>query len=172
MSTQCVCRLCGVGLTETFVDLGMSPLCESYVAADALDQPEVFYPLDVRMCPSCLLVQLPAYVSGEDIFSDYAYFSSYSDSWVAHAKRFADSMVERLDLTSDSLVTEGASNDGDRLQHFNALGIPILGVEPAKNVAEVAVSRGIRTVVEFLGSTTGGNIAERYGRAELVAANK
>ena len=171
MSTQCVCRLCGVGLTETFVDLGMSPLCESYVAADALDQPEVFYPLDVRMCPSCLLVQLPAYVSGEDIFSDYAYFSSYSDSWVAHAKRFADSMVERLDLTSDSLVTEVASNDGYLLQHFNALGIPILGVEPAKNVAEVAVSRGIRTVVEFLGSTTGGNIAERYGRADLVAAN-
>jgi 2-polyprenyl-3-methyl-5-hydroxy-6-metoxy-1,4-benzoquinol methylase len=171
MSTQCVCRLCGVGLTETFVDLGMSPLCESYVAADALDQPEVFYPLDVRLCPSCLLVQLPAYVSGEDIFSDYAYFSSYSDSWVAHAKRFADSMVERLALTTDSLVTEVASNDGYLLQHFNALGIPILGVEPAKNVAEVAQSRGIRTVVEFLGSTTGGNIAERYGRADLVAAN-
>ncbi len=171
MSTQCVCRLCGVGLTETFVDLGMSPLCESYVAADALDQPEVFYPLDVRLCPSCLLVQLPAYVSGEDIFSDYAYFSSYSDSWVAHAKRFADSMVERLALTEDSLVTEVASNDGYLLQHFNALGIPILGVEPAKNVAEVAQSRGIRTVVEFLGSTTGGNIAERYGRADLVAAN-
>jgi C-methyltransferase C-terminal domain/Putative zinc binding domain/Methyltransferase domain len=171
MSTQCVCRLCGVGLTETFVDLGMSPLCESYIAADALDQPEVFYPLDVRLCPSCLLVQLPAYVSGEDIFSDYAYFSSYSDSWVAHAKRFADSMVERLGLNGDSLVTEVASNDGYLLQHFNALGIPILGVEPAKNVAEVAVSRGIRTVVEFLGSTTGGNIAERYGQADLVAAN-
>ena len=99
MSFQCACRLCGVRLTETFVDLGMSPLCESYVAADALDQPEVFYPLHVRQCPSCLLVQLPAYVAGEEIFSDYAYFSSYSDSWVAHAKRFADSMVDRLGLT-------------------------------------------------------------------------
>ena len=142
MSTQCVCRLCGAGLTETFVDLGMSPLCESYVAADALDQPEVFYPLNVRQCPSCLLVQLPAYVSGEEIFSDYAYFSSYSDSWVAHAKRFADSMVEQLALTGDSLVTEVASNDGYLLQHFHARGIPILGVEPAKNVAEVAESRG------------------------------
>jgi hypothetical protein len=171
MSTQCVCRLCGVGLTETFGDLGMSPLCESYVSADALDQPEVFYPLNVRQCPSCLLVQLPAYVSGEEIFSDYAYFSSYSDSWVAHAKRFADSIVEHLALTEDSLVTEVASNDGYLLQHFSALNIPILGVEPAKNVAEVAESRGIRTVAEFLGSTTGGSIAERYGRADLVVAN-
>jgi hypothetical protein len=169
--TQCVCRLCGGPLTQTFVDLGMSPLCESYVAADALDQPEVFYPLHVRQCPSCLLVQLPAYVSGEDIFSDYAYFSSYSDSWVAHAKRFADSMTSKLGLTQDSLVTEVASNDGYLLQHFNAEGIPVLGVEPAKNVAEVAQAKGIRTVVEFLGSTTGGAIAERYGRADLVAAN-
>jgi 2-polyprenyl-3-methyl-5-hydroxy-6-metoxy-1,4-benzoquinol methylase len=171
MSTQCVCRLCGAGLTETFVDLGMSPLCESYVAADALEQPEVFYPLNVRLCPSCLLVQLPAYVSGEDIFSDYAYFSSYSDSWVAHAKRFADSMVEQLALTGDSLVTEVASNDGYLLQHFHARGIPILGVEPAKNVAEVAESRGIRTVVEFLGSATGKSIAERFEPADLVVAN-
>jgi 2-polyprenyl-3-methyl-5-hydroxy-6-metoxy-1,4-benzoquinol methylase len=171
MSTQCVCRLCGAGLTETFVDLGMSPLCESYVAADALEQPEVFYPLNVRLCPSCLLVQLPAYVSGEDIFSDYAYFSSYSDSWVAHAKRFADSMVEQLALTGDSLVTEVASNDGYLLQHFHARGIPILGVEPAKNVAEVAESHGIRTVVEFLGSATGKSIAERFGPADLVVAN-
>jgi SAM-dependent methyltransferase len=171
MSTQCACRLCGADLTETFVDLGMSPLCESYIAADALDQPEVFYPLHVRQCPSCLLVQLPAYVSGEEIFSDYAYFSSYSDSWVAHAKRFADSIVERLALKEDSLVIEVASNDGYLLQHFNHLGVPILGVEPAKNVAEVAVSRGIPTVVEFLGSMTGAGIAERYGHADLVVAN-
>jgi C-methyltransferase C-terminal domain/Putative zinc binding domain/Methyltransferase domain len=171
MSFQCACRLCGVGLTETFVDLGMSPLCESYVAADALDQPEVFYPLHVRQCPSCLLVQLPAYVSGEEIFSDYAYFSSYSDSWVAHAKRFVDSVVDRLALTVDSLVIEVASNDGYLLQHFSAHGVPVLGVEPAKNVAEVAVSRDIRTVIEFLGSTTGCDVAERYGQADLVIAN-
>jgi SAM-dependent methyltransferase len=171
MSSQCDCRLCGARLTQTFVDLGMSPLCESYVAAEQLDQPEVFYPLHVRQCPSCLLVQLPAYVSGEEIFSDYAYFSSYSDSWVAHAKRFADSMVDRLGLTADSLVTEVASNDGYLLQHFLARGIPVLGVEPAKNVAETAQLRGIRTVVRFLGSTTGTDIAEHHGRADLVVAN-
>ena len=102
----------------------MSPLCESYVSEDRLDQPEVFYPLHVRQCASCLLVQLPAYVSGEEIFSDYAYFSSYSDSWVAHAKRYAESMIDRLGLTSDSLVTEVASNDGYLLQHFLGSGHP------------------------------------------------
>ena len=171
MSSQCVCRLCGARLTQTFVDLGMSPLCESYVSADALDEPEIFYPLHVRQCPSCLLVQLAAYVSGEDIFSDYAYFSSYSDSWVAHAKRFADSIIDTLALTADSLVTEVASNDGYLLQHFDAQGIPVLGIEPAKNVAEVAQSMGIPTVVEFLGLTTGSDIAERYGHADLVVAN-
>jgi C-methyltransferase C-terminal domain/Putative zinc binding domain/Methyltransferase domain len=171
MSTQCVCRLCGAPLTHTFVDLGMSPLCESYVPADQLDEPEVFYPLHVRQCPSCLLVQLPAYVPGEEIFSDYAYFSSYSDSWVAHAKRFADSMIERLGLTADSLVTEVASNDGYLLQHFVAEGIPVLGVEPAKNVAEAARAIGIPTEVQFLGFATGSDIAERHGRADLVAAN-
>ena len=171
MSTQCVCRLCGAGLTETFVNLGMSPLCESYVSADALDQPEIFYPLHVRQCPSCLLVQLPAYVSGEEIFTDYAYFSSYSDSWVAHANRFADLMIDRLGLTTDCLVTEVASNDGYLLQHFMARGIPVCGVEPAKNVAEVAETLGIPTVVQFLGAQTGCDIAEEHGCADLVVAN-
>jgi len=171
MSSQCDCRLCGARLTQTFVDLGMSPLCESYVAADQLDQPEVFYPLDVRLCPSCLLVQLPAYVPGEEIFSDYAYFSSYSDSWVAHAKRYADTMAERLDLSPGSLVTEVASNDGYLLQHFLAMGIPVLGVEPAANVAEAARSKGIPTEVRFLGPATGREIAARHGRADLVVGN-
>ncbi|MFZ0229713.1 MAG: SAM-dependent methyltransferase, partial [Mycobacterium sp.] len=129
MSTLHECRLCGAPLTRTFVDLGMSPLCESYVPASKLDDAEVFYPLHVRLCEACLLVQLPAYVPGEDIFSDYAYFSSYSDSWVAHAKRYAETMIGRLDLASDSLVTEVASNDGYLLQHFEAAGIPVLGVE-------------------------------------------
>ena len=118
------CRLCGADLTHTFVDLGMSPLCESYVAAEQLDEAETFYPLHVRLCDSCLLVQLPAYVSGEDIFSDYAYFSSYSDSWVAHAKRYAEAMIDRLGLTAGSLVTEVASNDGYLLQHFAGPGDP------------------------------------------------
>ena len=149
------CRLCGTPLTRTFVDLGMSPLCESYIPADRLDEPEVFYPLHVRLCDACLLVQLPAYVPGEQIFSDYAYFSSYSDSWVAHAKRYAEAMIDRLALTPGSLVTEVASNDGYLLQHFQAAGIPVLGVEPAANVAEAAQARGIPTEVQFLGPDTG-----------------
>ncbi len=149
----------------------MSPLCESYVPEDKLDEAEAFYPLHVRLCEKCLLVQLPAYVAGEDIFSDYAYFSSYSDSWVAHAKRYATSMIEGLKLTPDSLVTEVASNDGYLLQHFQAAGIPVLGVEPAANVAETARARGITTEVQFLGAETGREIAQRHGRADLVAGN-
>jgi len=149
----------------------MSPLCESYLRADQLDAPETFYPLHVRICRECLLVQLPAYVPGEEIFSDYAYFSSYSDSWVAHARRYAETMRARLGLGPDSLVTEVASNDGYLLQHFVAAGIPVLGVEPARNIAEVARQRGIRTENVFLGAETGAELAERYGRADLVVAN-
>jgi len=149
----------------------MSPLCESYVPENKLDEAEAFYPLHVRLCDACLLVQLPAYVPGEDIFSDYAYFSSYSDSWVAHAKRYAEAMIESLRLTPDSLVTEVASNDGYLLQHFLAAGIPVLGVEPAANVAEAARARGITTEVRFLGAETGREIARRHGRADLVAGN-
>src|SRR5580658_7520473 len=171
MAALHACRLCGAGLTRAFVDLGMSPLCESYLSADSVDSPEVFYPLRVLLCESCLLVQLPAYVSGEHIFSDYAYFSSYSDSWVAHAKRYAIGMIAQLGLTPDSLVTEVASNDGYLLQHFHAAGVPVLGVEPAANVAEAARARGIRTEVQFLGPETGRQIAQQYGRADLVAAN-
>ena len=165
------CRLCGADLTHTFADLGMSPLCESYVPAEKLDDAESFYPLHVRLCESCLLVQLPAYVAGEDIFSDYAYFSSYSDSWVAHAERYAEAMISRLGLDPGSLVTEVASNDGYLLQHFLARDIPVLGVEPAANVAEAARERGIRTVVQFLGAETGRDIADQYGPADLVAGN-
>jgi hypothetical protein len=171
MHTLHKCRLCGSPLTRTFVDIGMSPLCESYVPEEKLDGAEAFYPLHVRICDACLLVQLPAYVAGEDIFSDYAYFSSYSDSWVAHAKRYAEAMTERLGLTADSLVTEVASNDGYLLQHFHATGIPVLGVEPAANVAEAARAKDIRTEVAFLGAETGREIARQYGRADLVAGN-
>ncbi|MBO4205216.1 methyltransferase domain-containing protein [Micromonospora echinofusca] len=165
------CRLCGVPATETFVDLGMSPLCESYLSSESLDGPENFYPLHVRICPSCLLVQLPEYVSGGEIFSDYAYFSSYSDSWVAHARRYAGTMVDALGLGPGHLVTEVASNDGYLLRHFVAAGVPVLGVEPAANVAEVARSVGVRTETCFLGARTGADLADRYGRADLVVAN-
>jgi 2-polyprenyl-3-methyl-5-hydroxy-6-metoxy-1,4-benzoquinol methylase len=171
MSSTHECRLCGARLTRTFVDLGMSPLCESYIPEELLDEAESFYPLHVRLCEACLLVQLPAYVSGEHIFSDYAYFSSYSDSWVAHARRYAETMTDRLGLTGESLVTEVASNDGYLLQHFHATGIPVLGVEPAANVAEAARAKGIPTEVMFLGAETGRQIARQHGRADLVAAN-
>ena len=149
MSAQHACRLCGAELTRTFVDLGMSPLCESYLPAERLDDSGDLLPAARAPVRDCLLVQLPAYVPGEDIFSDYAYFSSYSDSWVAHAKRYADEMTARLGLTAGSLVTEVASNDGYLLQHFHAAGIPVLGVEPAANVAKAAQAKGIRTVVQL-----------------------
>ena len=165
------CRLCGAQLTRTFVDLGSSPPCESYISSEQLDAPEPFYPLHVRICDSCLLVQLPAYVDNVDIFSDYAYFSSYSDSWVAHAGRFVDDMVSRLKLGSDSLITEVASNDGYLLQHAVRQGIPVLGVEPAANIAEVAREKGIRTEVAFLGKESGARLAQQYGRADLVVGN-
>src|SRR3954462_1253755 len=165
------CRLCDEPLTQSFVDLGMSPLCESYVPAHGLDAPETFYPLHVRICSACLLVQLPAYVGGEDIFSDYLYFSSYSDSWVAHAKRYAEEMTARLGLGPHSLVAGVASNAGYLLQHFVAAGVPVVGVEPAGNIAEVARAKGIRPGVESPGAETGAAVARRYGQADLVAGN-
>jgi SAM-dependent methyltransferase len=165
------CRLCGAELTETFVDLGMSPPCESFLAADQLDRGEIFYPLHVRICSECLLVQLPAYIAAEDIFTHYAYFSSFSDSWVAHAGRFVDGAVERLGLGPNSFVVEVASNDGYLLQHVVAGGIRALGIEPAANVAEAAVAKGVPTEVLFLGEKTGAEVAAEHGPADLVVAN-
>lgn len=170
-STSPLCRLCGAELTETFVDLGMSPPCEDFLTADRLDKAEAFFPLHVRICSQCLLVQLPDYVNPEDVFVEYAYFSSFSDSWVGHAKRYADTMIEKLGLGPDSLVTEAASNDGYLLQHFRAAGIPVLGVEPAANIAAVAREKGIRTEAQFLSEASGIELAERYGKADLVAGN-
>jgi SAM-dependent methyltransferase len=149
----------------------MSPPCESYLSADQLDQGETFYPLHVRICAECLLVQLPAYIPADDIFSDYAYFSSYSDSWVAHARRFVDSAVSRLRLGGESFVVEVASNDGYLLQHVVERGIRALGIEPAANIADVAMSRGIPTEVLFLGEDSGRKVAAQYGQADLVVAN-
>jgi hypothetical protein len=149
----------------------MSPPCESYLDASQLDQGETFYPLHVRICSECLLVQLPAYIPAEDIFTDYAYFSSYSDSWVQHAKEFVDRAAERLDLGADSFVVEVASNDGYLLQHSLARGIRSLGIEPAANVAASAVERGVPTEVMFLGEETGTKVAAMHGPADLVVAN-
>jgi hypothetical protein len=165
------CRLCSAELRHTFVDLGMSPPCESYLNASQLDVGEKFYPLHVRVCESCLLVQLPAYIPPQEIFSDYAYFSSYSDSWVAHAHRFVDDAATRLGLDEKSFVVEVASNDGYLLQHSVARAIRSLGIEPAANIAEVARAKGIDTEVMFLGEETGGDVAARHGKADLVVAN-
>ncbi len=166
-----LCRLCGTPLTRTFVDLGMSPPCEDFLTADRLDTVERFYPLNVRICTECLLVQLPAYVDPADVFVEYAYFSSFSDSWVQHAKRYADTMIDKLGLSSTSLVVEAASNDGYLLQHFHAAGVPVAGIEPARNIAEAAREKGIPTETFFLGEGTGSEFSERHGRADLVAAN-
>lgn len=165
------CRLCGADLRHTFVDLGMSPPCESYLSADQLDDGETFYPLHVRVCTECLLVQLPAYIPPEDIFSHYAYFSSYSSSWVAHAKAFVDGAIDRWNLTADSFIVEVASNDGYLLQHAKARGIRCLGIEPAANVAQAARDKGIDTEVVFLGADTGKAVAVEHGSADLVVAN-
>ena len=165
------CRFCGGPLSHTFVDLGMSPLCESYVPADRVAAMEPFYPLHAKVCESCLLVQLEAFVTADAIFTEYAYFSSYSDSWVAHAARYAEMAVERFGLTANSLVMELASNDGYLLQHLVERGIPALGIEPAANVAEVAVEKGIETIVEFFGRELAGRLAADGQKADLLVAN-
>ncbi len=165
------CRACDAPLVHSFVDLGMSPLCESYLRADQLNAMEPFYPLHAFVCDRCWLVQLQEYVSGEAIFSDYAYFSSYSDSWVLHARRYVDAMVSRFGLGKTSRIFEVASNDGYLLQHAVAAGIPCLGIEPAANIAKVAVARGVPTEVHFLGQATALDIVRRHGVADLVAAN-
>jgi SAM-dependent methyltransferase len=165
------CRLCQSDITETFVDLGMSPLCESYLPAERLDAVESFYPLHVRICSNCLLVQLSAYVSGEDIFSDYAYFSSYSTSWVAHAKRYADAMTERLGLGPDSLVVEVASNDGYLLKAFVERGIPVLGIEPTPGPAAAAREAGVPTREEFFGAELARQLVAEGLQADVIIAN-
>jgi SAM-dependent methyltransferase len=165
------CRFCDVPLRHTFVDLGMSPLCENYVSAERLSAMEPFYPLHVRICERCLLVQLEEFVAPEEIFTEYAYFSSYSDSWVEHARVYVEMAVERFKLGSDSLVVELASNDGYLLQHVVERGIPALGVEPAANVAAAARERGIETVVEFFGRDLAARLVAEGRRADVLVAN-
>jgi Putative zinc binding domain len=145
-----VCRFCGATLRRTFVDLGMSPLCESYPSAADLNRGEVYYPLHVYVCEKCFLVQLEQYESPENIFSDYAYFSSYSDSWLKHAENYCNKMAPRFGLNAKSLVIEVASNDGYLLQYFVRQNVPVLGIEPAANVAKVAMEKGVPTLVKLL----------------------
>jgi SAM-dependent methyltransferase len=145
------CRFCSAPLEHVFADLGMSPLANSYLAPEEVNAAETFYPLRVFVCSECLLVQLEEFASPSSIFGDYAYFSSYSSSWLDHARRYTEAMVERFDLDGGSHVVELASNDGYLLQYFQALDIPVLGIEPAANVAQRALQQGIPTLVEFFG---------------------
>jgi hypothetical protein len=165
------CRFCAAPLELTVVDLGMSPLCESYRTAAQLREMEPFYPLHVLACERCYLVQLEAFVSDAEIFGEYAYFSAYSSSWVEHARAYVESITERLSLGPGDLVVELASNDGYLLQHFVGTGIPILGVDPAANVAVAAEERGVPTLVAFFGQEVAEQLVAEGKRAALVVGN-
>src|SRR5271168_2432902 len=165
------CRFCGIALRRTFVDLGMSPLCETFPAASELNRGEVFYPLQVQVCENCLLVQLDQYESADKIFTDYPYFSSYSDSWLKHAEKYCQKMTTRFGLNTRSFVVEVASNDGYLLQYFLQQGVPVLGIEPAANVAQVATEKGVPTLVRFFGAELAGALAAEGRSADLILGN-
>jgi SAM-dependent methyltransferase len=165
------CRGCGACVTRRVVDLGSTPLANSYLDAAHLARPEPRYPLQVFICEKCLLVQLEALVTPEELFSDYAYFSSYSSTWLAHARRFADAATARFALSTASKVVEVASNDGYLLRHFAERGIPVVGIEPAANVAAVARQHGVPTETRFFGLQTAQDLARRGHAADLIVAN-
>lgn len=166
------CRFCSNELKYSVVNLGMSPLCQKHVKPENANDMEKFYPLHAYVCDQCWLMQLEEFATPDEIFADdYAYFSSYSDSWLKHARKYTDLMVERFGLNSDSQVVEIASNDGYLLQWFVEKNIPVLGIEPAANVAEVAREKGIRTEVQFFGTKTAQGLAEQYGKADLLLGN-
>jgi len=165
------CRHCESPLSLSLVDLGKSPLCQTVLTETGLGDPEVFYPLHAKVCTRCWLVQIPEFVAPDGIFPEYAYFSAYSDSWVDHARRYVEAMVERLSLRADDLVVELASNDGYLLQHFLPFGVPVLGIDPAKNVAEAAVARGVPTLVEFFGFELARKLVDEGRRPRLVLGN-
>lgn len=165
------CRFCGAALTHTLVDLGMSPLCESFLTAEQLNQMEPFYPLHVYVCSECFLVQLEEYVSPEKIFTHYAYFSSFSDTWLDHARRYSEMAIERFHLTAENFVIEIASNDGYLLQNFVNAGIPVLGIEPAVNVAEAALKIGVSTLIAFFSEDVARNLVANGRKADLIIGN-
>jgi 2-polyprenyl-3-methyl-5-hydroxy-6-metoxy-1,4-benzoquinol methylase len=165
------CRFCARSLEHTFANLGMSPLANSYIKPAQLNQVERFYPLHALVCNGCFLVQLQEFESPEAIFGDYAYFSSFSDSFLQHAKAYVDMVVDRFRLNSKSQVVEIASNDGYLLQYFIEKGVPVLGVEPASNVAEVAMKRGIPSLVKFFGTGTAIEMKNEGRQADLLIGN-
>src|SRR5579863_57264 len=165
------CRFCGVALRRTFVDLGMSPLCETYPSVADLGRGEMYYPLHVYICERCWLVQLEEFETAENIFSDYAYFASFSDSWLKHCEKYCNDMRGRFNLNAQSFVAEVASNDGYLLQYFVRMGIPVLGIEPAANVAVAAEKKGVPTLVRFFGQEVATMLAAEGKNADLVAGN-
>ncbi len=169
--TQAKCRFCRKSLKHTFVDVGMSPLSNAFLRQEQLNSAEKFYPLHAYVCEDCLLVQLEQFESPDQIFSDYAYFSSYSDSWLRHAKAYTELMVERFGFNPSSQVIEIASNDGYLLQYFQQKGIPVLGIEPAANVARVAEDKGIPSLVKFFGVETAKALASEGKSADLLLGN-
>ncbi len=171
LKAQAHCRFCDGVLQDVFLDLGLSPLANSYVSPDRLATGEMFFPLKVYICRHCLLVQLEVFETPENIFTDYAYFSSYSDSWLEHARHYSERVIERFGITVNSFVVEIASNDGYLLRNFTARNIPVLGVEPAANVAEVAISKGIPTLSRFFGSDLVKELLKTGPPADLIAGN-
>ncbi|HEV2779876.1 MAG TPA: class I SAM-dependent methyltransferase [Actinophytocola sp.] len=165
------CRLCGSTSLASVVDLGATPPCERVLTAEQLDEPEQTFPLHLRVCTACWLAQLPPLITPEDTFTEYAYFSSYSSSWVRHARDFVAGAIGRLGLGADSFVVEVASNDGYLLQHVVTAGIRCLGVEPSVNVGKAARDKGVPTVTAFLGPETGAAVRATHGPADLVVAN-
>ena len=165
------CRLCDSNRLLSILDLGATPPCETFLTADELDLPESTFPLHLRLCEDCLLLQIPALITPEDTFTEYAYFSSYSDSFVQHAKSFVDDTAARLGLDAESFVIEVASNDGYLLQHVVAAGIPCLGIEPSVNVGAAARKRGVPTETAFLDEQLAAAVRDRHGPADLVVAN-
>lgn len=166
-----LCRLCDSDRLVSILDLGATPPCEKFLAADELDLPEPTYPLHLRLCADCLLLQIPALITPEETFTEYAYFASYSDSWVQHAKTFVDGSIRQFGLGTDSRVVEVASNDGYLLQHFVAAGVPCLGIEPSENVGAAARARNIPTVTAFLDEEIAEKVRNEHGPADLVVAN-
>ncbi|MFF4991658.1 methyltransferase domain-containing protein [Streptosporangium saharense] len=165
------CRLCGSASLASVVDLGATPPCELFLTAEQVDEPETTYPLHLRVCTGCWLAQIPPLITPEDTFTEYAYFSSYSTSWVEHARRFVDGAAGRLGLDENSFVVEVASNDGYLLRHVVDRGVRCLGIEPSKNVGQAARDKGVPTVTAFLGPETAAEVRAEHGPADLVVAN-
>ena len=166
-----ICRFCNAHLTVSLVDLGVSPLANSFVAMDEETQAEQFYPLHVFVCSGCRLVQIQQFESPEAIFGDYIYFSSFSDTWLLHAEAYADEMVQRFGFGSSTCVVEVASNDGYLLQYFQRRGIAVLGIEPAANVAAAAIAKGIPTEIAFFGANTAARLRTQAVVPDLIVAN-